>query len=158
MREDARVPENAESERARQEGSHDTLGKAEVEALLSKYATLDPTTGCWLWDGQIDRYGYGRFRGLEDVTERTAHREIYQRVKGTIPPHLKADHECHNRDSTCSGGWTCRHRRCINPDHIEPVTNRENICRAHAARGVTGGHERWKNQRKPGEMRLRGEK
>lgn len=76
-------------------------------------------TGCWLWLGNADKAGYGRF----DLKCRTvlSHRAAYEHARGPIPPGLDADHKC-------------RVRSCVNPDHIEPVTERENNRRRAAAK------------------------
>lgn len=49
-----------------------------------------------------------------------AHRFAYERFVGTIPAGLQIDH-------------LCRTRLCVNPAHLEPVTNRENVLRGLAA-------------------------
>jgi hypothetical protein len=43
---------------------------------------------------------------------------------------LQIDHLCHSNFSKCLGGDTCIHRRCVNPDHLEPTTARLNTLRA----------------------------
>lgn len=75
-------------------------------------------TNCWLWRGSLNIYGYGRikFHG-ESVF---VHRLSYETLVGPIPDGLVIDH-------------LCRVRNCVNPDHMEPVTNSENI-----RRGVAG--------------------
>lgn len=77
----------------------------------------EPTTGCWLWAGHIQPKGYGTAR---NITRRLqlAHRLIYELMKGPIPEGLTIDH-------------LCRVRSCVNPDHMEPVTNRVNILRGY---------------------------
>lgn len=70
--------------------------------------TADPDTGCWLWDGSKRKNGYGR-----GIRGGLAHRQIYQQLVGPIPENLQCDH-------------LCRVRHCVNPAHIEIVTNREN--------------------------------
>lgn len=49
-------------------------------------------------------------------TNHRAHRFSYQLYKGNIPKNLVIDHLCKNPS-------------CVNPDHLEAVTNRENILR-----------------------------
>ncbi len=70
-------------------------------------------TGCWVWQRSTDR-GYGK------LTQRgrtwRAHRVAYMLVKGPIPEGLEIDH-------------LCRVHACINPDHLEAVTQQENILR-----------------------------
>lgn len=78
----------------------------------------EPNSGCWLWAGADNGVGYGKFRG------KYAHRVSYEMRHGSIPTGLHIDH-------------LCRVRCCVNPDHLEPVTNKEN-----AQRGDTGIHMR----------------
>jgi hypothetical protein len=78
---------------------------------------------CWLWQGSTTaQYGYGRMhvKGLPVP----AHRIAYELLIAEIPPGLHIDHLCLNP-------------RCVNPWHMEPVTNAENARRVHArGRGV----------------------
>jgi len=70
---------------------------------------------CWLFEGSKDKAGYGkirRFRGSMCL----AHRVMYEELIGEIPEALVLDH-------------LCRTRNCVNPDHLEPVTQQENIKR-----------------------------
>lgn len=73
-------------------------------------------SGCWLWTGRISINGYGRV-DLPHRRRMPAHRWTYEYVVGKIPEGLQLDHLCYVR-------------RCVNPAHLEPVTNRENHRRA----------------------------
>ena len=73
-----------------------------------------PMSGCWIWMGAIGSHGYGQVRVQEGTT--IVHRILYEEAHGDIPEHLECDH-------------LCRVRCCVNPDHIELVTRRENIRR-----------------------------
>jgi hypothetical protein len=69
---------------------------------------------CWEWEGTRNPKGYGRL--AVGRTSVPAHRYAYELLIGPFPPGLVSDH-------------LCRNRGCVNPSHIEPVTNRENILR-----------------------------
>lgn len=78
---------------------------------------VDPDSGCWLWTGFVDKTGYGtRSPGAGVPGSRLAHRQFYELLVGPIPPGLVIDH-------------LCRVRHCVNPEHLEPVTQRENLLR-----------------------------
>lgn len=100
---------------------------------------------CWPWQRSIDRYGYGQLRDGDRI--RGAHCVAYEEARGPIPEGLKLDHVCHNTDLSCLGGVNCRHRRCVNPSHLEPVEGRVNTLRGrtiaatHAAKSACAkGH------------------
>lgn len=70
---------------------------------------------CWRWMAfRNPKGGYGRFsfRGKLWI----AHRFSYEVFCGPIPEGLTLDH-------------LCRRTSCVNPFHLEPVTNAENIRR-----------------------------
>lgn len=69
--------------------------------------------GCWEWAGSVSATGYGKF--YVDGP-RLAHRVAYELTRGPIPDGLQIDH-------------LCRNRRCVNPAHLEAVTQRVNILR-----------------------------
>ncbi len=78
-------------------------------------------TGCWLWMGATYIGGRGGTRGSHPLPygqfrRMPAHRWAYERFVGPIPNGLQLDH-------------LCRTTLCVNPDHLEPVTNRENVLR-----------------------------
>jgi hypothetical protein len=70
--------------------------------------------GCWVWTAYRNSGGYGQFS--VDGTGKRAHRVAYEHFVGSIPEGLQIDH-------------ICRRRECVNPAHMEPVTNRENSLR-----------------------------
>lgn len=76
---------------------------------------VSKTDFCWLWTGSTTPSGYGQFR--VDGRLVPSHRWIYETVRGPIAAGLHVDHLCHVRN-------------CVNPDHLEPVTPRENAMRS----------------------------
>lgn len=74
---------------------------------------------CWLWNGYVGENGYGYIGDGGSV--RLAHRWAYEWFRGPIPDGLHIDH-------------LCRTRRCVNPYHLEAVTQAENNRRAWSAR------------------------
>jgi hypothetical protein len=93
----------------------------------------DVTTGCQLWTGTLHKDGYGQIKVNRKT--RLAHIVSYELAIGLVGDGLELDH-------------LCRVRRCIQPTHIEPVTNLVNIMRGHSPMAVallTGfcqrGHE-----------------
>lgn len=81
-----------------------------------------PMSGCWLWTGAQQTTGYGSvgIKGSGDRSQ-SAHRYAYSMLIGPIPFGLHIDHRC---------GVRC----CVNPAHLEAVTQQENNRRAGVAR------------------------
>lgn len=77
---------------------------------------VDRTDSCWLWTGYINKEGYGEYVS-EALTTRLAHRIAFALDKDYMPE-LPLDH-------------LCRHRHCVNPDHLEPVTTKVNTRRSN---------------------------
>lgn len=89
-----------------------------INRLLAK-SIPEPMSGCWIWIGAQVPRGYGtieRLRTTKGIRGGTisAHRASWIAFRGEIPPNLVVDHKCRNR-------------ACINPDHLQLVTLRENI-------------------------------
>lgn len=99
-----------------------------------------PDGGCWVWPGATAS-GYGRIAWREDGEAHWAavHRVVWQELRGEIPEGADLDHLCHD-PSQCAAAKECPHRKCCNPDHLEPVSRKENLARGGtipAANAVT---------------------
>jgi hypothetical protein len=82
-----------------------------LDRLSDKFLVGD---GCWEWTAARNSYGYGQI--WRDGRMAPAHRVLYELLVGPIPEGLHIDH-------------LCRNRGCVRPDHLEPVTCRENLLR-----------------------------
>lgn len=82
--------------------------------------------GCWLWTGRLDQNGYpGAIH--HNGRRRRPYQILYEMMVGPIPEGLTLDHLCHSADPFgCVDQGECLHRRCVRPDHLEPVTQAEN--------------------------------
>ena len=128
------------------------------EPLMASYLTaperfwskVEFTGSCWLWRAsRAGRMGYGSFwNGSAQVL---AHRWAYEFCVGPIPEGLTIDH-------------LCLVVLCVRPDHLEPVSNRENVLRGGGACAQNArktqckrGHELTENNiyRRPGRPRER---
>jgi len=96
-----------------------TLTQQQREA--SFWSRVDADGDCWLWVGPVNklRGGYG-IVSTGHKGQARAHRMAWELLVGPIPPGLKLDHRCRNPP-------------CVNPDHLEPVTDAVNIRRGVAA-------------------------
>lgn len=93
-----------------------------IDRLLDRIAA--GPGGCWIWAGTVNSQRYGMWRSAGKLSY--VHRTSYELHVGPIPDGMVIDHACHNRDLDCAGSLACLHRRCVNPDHLEIVTPREN--------------------------------
>lgn len=99
------------------------------------WGRVTKTSTCWLWTGNVTRQGYGRVQPGDGRPTMGVHRLAYELLVGPIPEGLVLDH-------------LCRVPRCVNPSHLEPVTNAENLRRGVSPSALNGrkthcihGHE-----------------
>ncbi len=79
---------------------------------LMKRVVKQPN-GCWLAKSSKGWYSQVSFGFRNNLM---GHRVVYERLKGKIPEGMHLDH-------------LCRVKNCVNPDHLEPVTIKENVLR-----------------------------
>lgn len=95
--------------------------KVNKDGPISEFA---PHLGqCWIWTGAISM-GYGNFglgrRGSGTIR---SHRFAYELMIGSIPDGMHIDH-------------LCRVRSCVNPSHLEMVTQKENTNRGFSPSAI----------------------
>jgi hypothetical protein len=113
------VPQSSQKERPSQPPGR------QAEALDSRILRKTDRSGkCWLWTGYLDRDGYAVITVGKRVMR--AHRVSYMTFVGEIAEGLEIDH-------------LCRVRHCVRPQHLEPVSRRENVLRQIDATGSIGG-------------------
>jgi len=120
------------------------IAKKTIERFWNKVRKTDQ---CWNWIASVDGKGYGQFNLSRKMV--SVHRISYILAKGSIPKELELDH-------------LCRNKICVNPNHLETVTHRENLLRGKSPSALNAkkthcirGHEftpentyRKKNNRK----------
>jgi len=85
-----------------------------TQKFIKDRVTLDKK-GCWLWNNYLTKSGYAVASFEGKITR--VHRFSYESFIKKIPKGLVIDH-------------LCRVRHCVNPDHLETVTQRENLHRS----------------------------
>lgn len=86
------------------------------EKILAKIAVSDQgyESPCWLWTGALTGNKYSRI--VINYKSLYGHRYFYTYYKGPVPEGLVIDH-------------LCKIRHCCNPDHLEAVSQKENVAR-----------------------------
>ena len=78
------------------------------------------SSGCWLWLSTLEKSsgGYGRYSIWVPETQKVrglaAHRVSYELTNGELDKGLVLHHTCDNP-------------ACVNPDHLEPITQGEHV-------------------------------
>ena len=90
---------------------------SEEGVLKRVFWKISKKTQCWLWIGaSTGRMGHCQFWYGKEGKSIAAHRAVLKATGVKIPPKMTVDH-------------LCRVPSCVNPSHLEVVTNRENILR-----------------------------
>lgn len=97
----------------------------EEERFWSK-VNKDTPTGCWLWTACKNKKGYGEFKSCKSRGMSRAHRWLYEKLNGPIPKGMQLDHFKRNNPETRDQCFT----NCVNPEHLELVTSKENSMRS----------------------------
>lgn len=92
-----------------------------MQTYIRDRAFADPNSGCWLWEKQVDKDGYGQFRRSRNGPWFKAHRVSFLVFRGSIPDGMNVLHLC---DTRC----------CVNPAHLYLGTQVENVRDMHRAR------------------------
>lgn len=105
-----------------------------VAAQLSERSTPEALTGCFLWEGNVDRKGYGRIRLYGAGTKKPptvdikAHRAAYEIAYGPVPDGLLVLHSC---DVPAY----------VNPEHLRAGTAAQNTADALGRRRLSRGEK-----------------
>lgn len=106
-------------------------GLPEKERFWLKVGTPIGDAGCWPWTGATGDYGHGIF-ATDAGPHVQAHKWLWEQTNGPVPQGLELDH-------------LCRTAGCVNPEHLDPVTHRENVLRGDAPSAVNAAktHCKW---------------
>jgi len=92
-----------------------------LEMVFEKYEV--DANNCWVYTGSKDKFGYGNFYYKQSNYK--AHRIAYYLKHGEITGRKVIDHKCRNKS-------------CINPDHLEAVSQLENVLRHEQQKHCVG--------------------
>jgi hypothetical protein len=83
-----------------------------IDRLLRRIEIV-PESGCWIWMGSVDKYGYGRMSSKFGQSPLKTYRVSYELFVGEIPNGFLVRHKCDIPS-------------CVNPYHLEIGTQKDN--------------------------------
>ena len=104
--------------------------KSPVEYIVVEHIVDEKIWLCWEWQRYVRPDGYGSHNHPVSKKTVSSHRYYYEKHKGLIPDGYDIDH-------------LCRNHKCVNPDHLEAVTRRENLIRGQGLLDNFNGKTRW---------------
>lgn len=87
-------------------------------------------SGCWLWLRGCNSDGYACM--TVGITSTRVHKWAYEKYKHIVPTKMTLDH-------------LCRVRSCVNPDHLDCISNWENSFRGDTLTGINARKTHCKN-------------
>lgn len=95
------------------------------QARFLSFVARPRNSGCWLWYGATQQQGYGLWTFMPPDRPKkkmqVAHRVMWELFNGPIEKGMDVDH-------------LCSQKSCVNIDHLEAVTHKENMRRAWASK------------------------
>jgi hypothetical protein len=104
------------------------FGDTRIPERVWDQIRVDASTNCWQWTGGQQTGGYGSV--WLNGRKRRAHRALFCALVREVSSDCDLDH-------------LCRVRICVNPNHLEPVSRRENLARSpltHTGRNLRKTH------------------
>lgn len=90
---------------------------ARSEIVEAVRALCDTSSGCWVWQKRLNQYGYAN--ASVAGKHRLVHRIVLEAKIGRPLGKEQAHH-------------ICAVRACVNPEHLAPASQAENIAEMHA--------------------------
>ena len=113
--------------------------RATLQERFNKKYEVVPFCGCWIWTGALSPHRYGTIEANKKTAY--AHRVSYEIHRGPIAKGLVIDH-------------LCKVPECVNPSHLEVVTQSQNVRRGDLAsvtreKGLALTHCKWGHEYTP---------
>lgn len=119
------------------------MSRRQIPLSTRFWAKVAKTESCWIWTGAKISSGYGSIgKGGSSRKTLLAHRVSYEIHFGDIPEGLVIDHICHKRS-------------CVNPEHLQAVTQKQNGENRHVSSSSTGVLGVYKSTSAPGKFEAR---